>query len=84
MASKPLINTGKQILGSFNAKDKLLLNVYYSKGNKDLPDVCTFVYKDTSTGEKRMMESTKVRTVGAVRKGDGWGLCSCAKIFFFG
>ena len=56
MASKPLINTGKQILGSFNAKDKLLLNVYYSKGNKDLPDVCTFVYKDTSTGEKRMME----------------------------
>jgi len=58
MPSKPKINTGQQILGDFNSQNKLLLNVYYSRGNREynVPDVCTFVYKDTTTKEKHMME----------------------------
>lgn len=56
--TKPLINTGKGILGKFNSKGMLLLNAYYSKPSRkyNKPDVCTFVYKDTTTGEKHMME----------------------------
>lgn len=56
--TKPKINTGAGVLGNFDAKNLLLLNVNYSHGNRknDIPDVCTVVYKDTSTGEKRKME----------------------------
>ena len=59
--TKPRINTGEGILGNFDASNKLLLNVYYARPNRDLglPDVCTVVYKDTSTKEKLMMEIEK-------------------------
>ena len=52
----PLINTGRGPLGVFDAKNLLLLNVYYQKKTKEHPDVLTVVYKDTSTGEKKKME----------------------------
>lgn len=50
------INSGQSILGNFNAKNYLLLNVYYQNRTKDLPDVCTVVYKDITTGEKKKLE----------------------------
>lgn len=63
MAKKELfeVNTGRNILGTLDTSNMLLLNVYYSKpytddeGNK-VPDVCTVVYKDTSDNSKHVME----------------------------
>ena len=59
--TKPLINSGKGILGNFNAKGMLLLNVNYMRPNSktETPDVCTVVYKDTTTGEKKKIELVK-------------------------
>ena len=54
--TKVEINPKYSILGNFNAQSLLLLNVQYQKPYKDTPDVCTVVYKDTSTGEKKVME----------------------------
>ena len=61
MTTKPRINTGEGILGNFDGRNKLLLNVYYSRPNRNLgiPDVCTVVYKDTSTKEKHKLEIEK-------------------------
>ena len=55
---KPKINTGENIIGKFDASNLLLLNVYYSKPDRknEIPDFCTVVYKDTTTGEKHKME----------------------------
>ncbi len=52
----PLINTGKGILGVQDFRNELLLNVYYSRKTPEYPDVATVVLKNTSTGEKRVME----------------------------
>ena len=43
--TKPVINSGKGILGNFNAKGMLLLNVNYMRPNSknNTPDVCTVV-----------------------------------------
>lgn len=56
--TKPLINSEQGILRGFDARNMLLINVNYMKGNRESkrPDVCTVVYKDMSTGEKHMME----------------------------
>lgn len=53
-----IINSPTSILGNFNAHNLLLLNAYYSRGNRaeNIPDVCTVVYKDTTDGSKHMME----------------------------
>ena len=55
---KPRINTGENILGKMDTSNLLLLNAYYNRPNRKLgiPDFCTVVYKDTSTGEKHKME----------------------------
>ena len=50
------INAPYSILGNFNASNLLLLNTHYMRPTKDYPDVCTVVYKDTSNGEKHVME----------------------------
>ena len=53
-----IINSPTSILGNFNAHNLLLLNAYYSRGNRaeNIPDVCTVIYKDTTDGSKHMME----------------------------
>jgi hypothetical protein len=50
------VNSERNILGSFDASHALLINTYYQRRTKELPDVCTVVYKDTSTGEKHKLE----------------------------
>ncbi|MDY5646909.1 MAG: hypothetical protein SPF22_07905 [Candidatus Onthovivens sp.] len=51
-----IINSPYSILGNFNASNLLLLNTHYQRPHGDLPDVCTVVYKDTTNGEKHVME----------------------------
>lgn len=50
------INSGKQILGNYPSKNILLINAYYQRGTKEHPDVCSVIFKDTSTGKKFVEE----------------------------
>ena len=51
-----VVNSKKGILGDFDARDLLLINVLYQRKTKDRPDVCTVIYKDTATGKKHKLE----------------------------
>ena len=72
----PLINSGQNILGKFNAKNLLLLNTYYSQPHGETPDVATIVFKDTSKPPAN--KSTKV----SISLGNKGKICSNSLYLF--